>query len=276
MLRIPMAINCRNYYCTEVEGEERILLAKSGFDSTETRKQRRKSREVESPVPTTNDLIYGAKTLNSCLFYGKVHNSQDCFKAQRMSFAEKQDVLKKKKACFFCLKVGYVSRRCKSTVKCMICQKKHWTILCPEKANNTRLNTEDDTSIEGNVVLATQSEPEILLKTLLVLIEADGRRWILRFKHNLKTVKECRKNGCLTIFEMNEAEKRIVQLIQEESFTEESVKGLKTLNVLRDEERILRIKTKLTEKTDCRNFRYPMLLPGKHRLVELMVREAHL
>ncbi|GFT70027.1 DUF5641 domain-containing protein [Nephila pilipes] len=64
---------------------------------------------------------------------------------------------------------------------------------------------------------------------------------------------------------MNEAEKRIVQLIQEESFTEESVKGLKTLNVLRDEESILRIKTKLTEKTDLRNFRYPMLLPGKHR-----------
>ncbi|GFT53354.1 hypothetical protein NPIL_690901 [Nephila pilipes] len=74
--------------------------------------------------------------------------------------------------------------------------------------------------------------------------------WILRFKYNLKTVKECRKKGCLTIFEMNEAEKRIVQLIQEESFTEESVKGLKTLNILRDEESILKIKTKLTEKTD--------------------------
>ncbi|CAL1276505.1 unnamed protein product [Larinioides sclopetarius] len=57
--------------------------------------------------------------------------------------------------------------------------------------------------------------------------------------------------------------------------SEESVKGLKTLNVLRDES-ILRIKTKLTEKNDIENFRYPILLPGKHRLVELLVREAHL
>ncbi|CAL1277302.1 unnamed protein product [Larinioides sclopetarius] len=100
--------------------------------------------------------------------------------------------------------------------------------------------------------------------------------WILRFKHNSKTIKECRKKGCLAIFEINEAEKRIVQLIQEESFTGESVKGLKTLNVFRDEESILRIKTKLTEKKDLENFRYPILLPGKHRLVELLVREAHL
>ncbi|GFS88888.1 hypothetical protein NPIL_634541 [Nephila pilipes] len=89
---------------------------KSGFDSTETLKQRRKSREVESPVPTANDLIYGAKILKSCLFCGKVHNSQDCFKDQRMSFEEKQDILKKNKACFVCLKVGHVSRRCKSIV----------------------------------------------------------------------------------------------------------------------------------------------------------------
>ncbi|GFQ68001.1 integrase core domain protein [Trichonephila clavata] len=65
-------------------------------------------------------------------------------------------------------------------------------------------------------------------------------------------------------------------LIQEESFTEESVKGLKTLNVLRDEESILRIKTKLIEKKDVQNFRYSILLPGKHRLVGHLVREAHL
>ncbi|XP_055927956.1 uncharacterized protein LOC129959159 [Argiope bruennichi] len=65
-------------------------------------------------------------------------------------------------------------------------------------------------------------------------------------------------------------------MIQEESSTEESFKGLKTLNIFRDEESILRIKTKLTEMDDLRNFRYPILLPGKHRLVELLVREAHM
>ncbi|XP_055928106.1 uncharacterized protein LOC129959313 [Argiope bruennichi] len=65
-------------------------------------------------------------------------------------------------------------------------------------------------------------------------------------------------------------------MIQEESFTKESVRGLKTLSVFRDEENISRIKTKLTEKDDFRNFRYPILLPGKHGLVELLVREAHM
>ncbi|GFQ85038.1 hypothetical protein TNCT_217661 [Trichonephila clavata] len=65
-----------------------MLLANSSFDSTETRKQSKKSREVETSVPTAIDFIYGAKTLKSCLFWGKVRNSQDCFKAQRMSFEE--------------------------------------------------------------------------------------------------------------------------------------------------------------------------------------------
>ncbi|GFX26451.1 uncharacterized protein TNCV_950491 [Trichonephila clavipes] len=46
----------------EVEKEERILLEKSGFGSTETQKQSKKSREVETHVPTVNDLIYGANT----------------------------------------------------------------------------------------------------------------------------------------------------------------------------------------------------------------------
>ncbi|GFR13117.1 DUF1758 domain-containing protein [Trichonephila clavata] len=52
--------------------------------------------------------------------------------------------------------------------------------MCPEKANNARPNTADDTSIEGNVVLANQSEPEIILQTLLVLIEVDGRSKMVR------------------------------------------------------------------------------------------------
>lgn len=38
----------------------------------------------------------------------------------------------------------------------------------------------------------------------------------------------------------------------------------------------MRIKTKLTEKDGLRNFRYPILLPGRHRLVDLLVREVHL
>ncbi|GFX37032.1 integrase core domain protein [Trichonephila clavipes] len=54
-------------------------------------------------------------------------------------------------------------------------QRKLWTILCPEKADNARPNTADDTNIEENVVLTNQSEPEILLQTLLILIQVDGR-----------------------------------------------------------------------------------------------------
>ncbi|KAF8773000.1 hypothetical protein HNY73_015702 [Argiope bruennichi] len=54
--------------------------------------------------------------------------------------------------------------------------------------------------------------------------------WISRFQHNSKTEKECRKEGCLTTSETNEAEKRIIRMIQEETFIEKSVRGLKTLN----------------------------------------------
>ncbi|GFR06803.1 uncharacterized protein TNCT_609441 [Trichonephila clavata] len=49
---------------TEVEEEERILLAKSGFDSTETTKQSKKSREGETPVPTALDYFSRSVTID--------------------------------------------------------------------------------------------------------------------------------------------------------------------------------------------------------------------
>ncbi|GFR27864.1 integrase_H2C2 domain-containing protein [Trichonephila clavata] len=267
--------------------------------------------------------------------------------------------------------VEHVSRRCKSTVKCMICQKKHWTILCHEKANNTS----DDTGIEGNVVLANQSEPEIILQALLVLIEADGRRNIYHLSAGLIAVDtylgwsvmgrpkaDSNNYSSISLFVQSHfrpvetrnywynepilfllsavihrhfdqylstpyhdaavklknsfyvdncvtsvnSEKELRCFIEDSTnlmaqarfdlrsweFTGEaislrdpkptpvlgllwdksedvlfkSVKGLKTLNVLKDEESILGIKTKLTENNDLQNFSYPILLPGKHRV----------
>lgn len=76
--------------------------------------------------------------------------------------------------------------------------------------------------------------------------------------------------------EINEAENKIFRMIQLETLTEESTKRLKTLNCFRDENGLLRIKTKLTESNDLEDFKYPIVLPGQHRLVKLLIQGAHL
>ena len=68
-----------------------------------------------------------------------------------------------------------------------------------------------------------------------------------------------REHGELNVLELEKAEKFIVKFIQLHSFSPEDVKNLKSTSVIKDEE-ILWVKTKLTEKKDFGNFKYPVLL----------------
>ena len=99
--------------------------------------------------------------------------------------------------------------------------------------------------------------------------------WMYRFVENSRKKREEREHGELKVHELEKAEKFIVKLIQLESFSSEDIKNLKSISVLKDEG-ILRVKTKLTEKKDFENFKYPILLPSKHKLVKLLIVEYHL
>ena len=81
----------------------------------------------------------------------KPHESKDCYRAQRMTLAEKKESLKKEGCCFLCLKLGHRSHSCKSNAKCVVCFKRHHVHMCPELPSNQ----ETVTSLEG------KGEPKI-------------------------------------------------------------------------------------------------------------------
>ncbi|XP_035229954.1 uncharacterized protein LOC118201900 [Stegodyphus dumicola] len=97
--------------------------------------------------------------------------------------------------------------------------------------------------------------------------------WILRFINN------CRHGGrnygkTLSVEELDISEKKLLKIVQQEAFSsEEQLKGHFTF---RDEEGIIRLKTKILKRHDDENFRCPIVLPSKHELVERMIQDYHL
>jgi len=75
--------------------------------------------------------------------------------------------------------------------------------------------------------------------------------------------------------ELNMTERRLFKLVQMESFAmDEAV--TEGLRVEKDQEGILRVKTKLLHREDSLEFRKPILLPNSHPLVDMMIMDEHL
>jgi hypothetical protein len=101
----------------EVEGEERISLAKAEFKLTEGSVWKDKKKpSTEGSVATASDLFSGERNVGKqlgCIFCEKPHESRECFQAPKLPLSDKQEVLKRKKCCFTCLKTGHRSKECK-------------------------------------------------------------------------------------------------------------------------------------------------------------------
>lgn len=77
------------------------------------RTSRSKNQSTGKDVPRKRKLKTAKSTENSCLFCKKSdHNSANSFKAKNMLLAERQEVVKKKDACFNCLRLGHGKRFC--------------------------------------------------------------------------------------------------------------------------------------------------------------------
>jgi hypothetical protein len=72
------------------------------------------------------------------------------------------------------------------------------------------------------------------------------------------------------------AEKVLVRMVQREVFTLDEISRLKLLQVFEDKEGILHVRTKIVERDDVENFKYPVLLPSDQKLVALWLQEHHM
>ncbi|CAG7832064.1 unnamed protein product, partial [Allacma fusca] len=102
--------NVLEFLRSEVEGEERIRLARAGFGLNPKKEKVSKEKEFFEDLPTAAGLFNSenhSMKSQSCIFCDKKHPSQDCFSAQKMALPEKKSHVQKKKCCFSCLKVGH-------------------------------------------------------------------------------------------------------------------------------------------------------------------------
>lgn len=100
--------------------------------------------------------------------------------------------------------------------------------------------------------------------------------WMFRFRCNIKRSKESRVKGQLSRSEIENAENLLLKSIQAETFNaSEDNERIKHLQPFRDENGLLRLKTKILFREDSLNFRCPILLPGNNRLINSLIHEKH-
>ncbi|KAG8172676.1 hypothetical protein JTE90_002518 [Oedothorax gibbosus] len=99
--------------------------------------------------------------------------------------------------------------------------------------------------------------------------------WILRFLNNARKTTKKITDENLSTEELKNAEIRLLSVVQDEELTSDYIQTLK-LNIFKDDDGLLKVKTKVTEREDTEDFKRPIVLPGKHQLVHLLIREKHL
>ncbi|GFU25360.1 DUF1758 domain-containing protein [Trichonephila clavipes] len=160
----------------EVQGEEMVQLAKSGF-GTPIRKKDSPTESVKPTELTTASALASSvkssgKKINKCIFCEKYHPSENCFNARKMSLNAKRQLLLRKGACFICLnRSGHLSKNCdiKNDINCSKCNYSHFEIMCPKlnkKYDQKLCSIKTENSLSSNC----NGNQSIYFQTLCVFI----------------------------------------------------------------------------------------------------------
>ncbi|XP_071652824.1 uncharacterized protein [Temnothorax longispinosus] len=171
----------------EVENEERIAMAVSGFGLKQEQSALKKKQKADSnnEIATASALLATKESkVLECIFCNEKHDSSQCERARKMSLEERQDIVKQKNACFNCLKTGHGRRFCRYNIKCAWCSKRHVLLMCREitAEGSTKKNpTEEPTKKQEESSLANLSlSTEIFLQTLRVKMRNQEKERVVR------------------------------------------------------------------------------------------------
>uniref|UniRef100_A0A146LII4 DUF5641 domain-containing protein n=1 Tax=Lygus hesperus TaxID=30085 RepID=A0A146LII4_LYGHE len=177
--------NLMKFMKSEVENEERISLARSGFSGKtpkiSTRQTESKAKE-ETKGPSTASGLLTTQTRSLCIFCEGKHSSIDCIRARdEMSFSEKSRIVKNKRCCFLCLKANHIAKNCRSKPKCSVCGRSHVVVFCREIQKSKEPEHVSDSSTTSNDVTQNRvlanlncEAAGVLLPTLMVTLR--GRK----------------------------------------------------------------------------------------------------
>ncbi|XP_059047188.1 uncharacterized protein LOC131842631 [Achroia grisella] len=94
------------------------------------------------------------------------HTSSECMKAQRMSLEERRTHLKEKNCCYICMKKGHSAAKCRAYPKCLICSRRHFTLMCNNLQNSLqqpRSTSMTSSSSENNTGTTSSSDRGVVL-----------------------------------------------------------------------------------------------------------------
>lgn len=171
--------NLLEFLRKEVEGEQRVKLARSGFEfPNSSRDERTKEVKFKSKKPIASAASLVVTKEKKCVFCCKNHDSKECFVARSMSLKERLEKLRESKCCLRCLKPGHFAKQCQLFIQCHLCKRSHHIILCPELPES---KVESIASEKGSTTVQTAiSSPicmkEVTLMTLMVELGAGSRK----------------------------------------------------------------------------------------------------
>ncbi|XP_011858695.1 PREDICTED: uncharacterized protein LOC105556222 [Vollenhovia emeryi] len=168
---------------SEVENEERITMAVSGFDLNERKQSKHKQRaESHKDTPSAMSLHARGKVSKStvCVFCDDEHASSKCEKARKMALNDRKSVLQTKKACFNCLKIGHSSRICRGNIKCALCDRRHFVLMCPEVVSDHSTPPSNEAVKDEKTLLNRTRGPEVILQTVHAIIRNQQAEKIVR------------------------------------------------------------------------------------------------
>ncbi|GFW81638.1 integrase catalytic domain-containing protein [Trichonephila clavipes] len=137
----------------------------------------------------------------------------------------------------------------------------------PQEVNVERKKTKNT-----NVDLANDAPPLLICNVSNYDKMLRVFAWILRFVNNCrKDYNKCKEHE-LSVAEIENSEKQLIRLTQ--TYYLPDVESLKFVTFI-DNDNILRVKSKITERNDESSFLYPILLPDKCEFTKLLIRSVH-
>ncbi|KYQ53596.1 hypothetical protein ALC60_00123, partial [Trachymyrmex zeteki] len=172
----------------EVENEERIDMALSGFGlSTEAEKTKKAKGKAESSKDEASAsvlLVAKEQRKSVCVFCKASHESQVCESARKLTLEERKDMVEKENCCFNCLIRGHVAQRCRSKVKCSWCTRRHVLLMCPDILRKDKVSTNkpdvNEKAVDDHNLTTFCETHDIYLQTLRVKLVSGSRERIVR------------------------------------------------------------------------------------------------
>lgn len=156
----------------EVESSIRLQMAIHSMNSDDEvySPPKKQPRIIFEPMTTTD--LFNKEKPKECIFCGKLHHSQDCVNVQKLTLKERFLRIREAGRCFRCLKANHFAYSCKASVKCQICNNKHYKLLCNKNNQNTfrEINAQQTYHVFG----------EIIYQTLIIILKGPTLRQGIR------------------------------------------------------------------------------------------------